>query len=233
MRCAPQMSLDRRDRPQSEQGSAEPLAGNVPWVDPYTDDVLAQMRAQAPLSATVEELRGLTNTAVIRSAIDTTSNSVTVYWHGPQPAAVNTVVSQALAAGITVNIIDAFFSAAQLSQSRSPIRDRMQELGISRVAFDADGGGTTVHYRTTADIQAASDALAGYQQRLDQITGDNGNPPGDCRAVLGNGRYRRPNQRPGRTHPKPRTQGRHGAGGALDKPDRVSHNRQLMKAGVV
>jgi len=136
-----------------------------------------RMRAQGPLSATVEKLRGLTNNAVIGSAIDTTSNSVTVYWRGPHPAAVNTAVSEALAAGITVNIIDAPFSAAQLSQSRSSIRNRMQELGISRIAFDADGGGSTVHFRTTADIQAARDSLADYQQRLDQITGDDGDSP--------------------------------------------------------
>lgn len=135
------------------------------------------MRTQGPLSATGEKLRGLTASAVIGSAIDTTSNSVTVCWHGPQPAAVNTVVSQALAAGITVNIIDAPFSAAELSQSRSRIRERMQELGISRIDFDADGGGSTVHFRTTADIQAARDALTGYQQRLDRPASNDGDSP--------------------------------------------------------
>lgn len=170
------MSSDRHGRLPSERSSSEPVTGNVPWVDPYTDDVLARMRAQGPLSATVEKLRGLADSAFIGSAIDTTSNSATVYWHGPQPAAVNTVVSEALAAGITVNIIDAPFSAAQLSRSRARIREWMQELDISRVDFDGDGGGSTVHFRTTADIQAARDALADYEQRLDQIAGDGDSP---------------------------------------------------------
>lgn len=129
------MSSDRHGRLPSERSSSEPVTGNVPWVDPYTDDVLARMRAQGPLSATVEKLRGLADSAFIGSAIDTTSNSATVYWHGPQPAAVNTVVSEALAAGITVNIIDAPFSAAQLSRSRARIREWMQELGYQPRRF--------------------------------------------------------------------------------------------------
>lgn len=154
----------------------------MPWVDPYTDEVLAKMRAQGPLhakveDAKVEELRGLAHSAFIGSAIDATSNSATVYWHGPQPAGVNTVVTEALAAGITVNIIDAPFSAAQLSQSRSRIRVRARELGISAIGHDTDGGGSTVHFRTTSSIQAARDALADYEGRLDQIAGDDGALP--------------------------------------------------------
>ncbi len=104
------MYSDRHGPRPSEQDRSEAVTGNVPWTDLYTDDVLARMRAQRLLSAKVKELRSLADSEFIGSAIDTTSNSVTVYWHGPRPAAVNTVVRQALASGITVNTVAAPFT---------------------------------------------------------------------------------------------------------------------------
>jgi len=104
------MYSDRHGPRPSEQDRSEAVTGNVPWTDLYIDDVLARMRAQRLLSAKVKELRSLADSEFIGSAIDTTSNSVTVYWHGPRPAAVNTVVRQALASGITVNTVAAPFS---------------------------------------------------------------------------------------------------------------------------
>lgn len=154
------------DRPSQPIGpGAGPDVGNAAWVDPYTDDVLAQMRAQEPLTAKVDEVSSLADPAFIGSTIDTADNSVTVYWHGLQPAALYTIVSRAGADGITIRIVAAPFSAAQLHQSRSRITKHMLELGISAIGFDVDGRGSTVHFRTPTALQAAKDALAAYKKR--------------------------------------------------------------------
>lgn len=171
------MCTDADGHPSSDGKVADPVAGNQPWVDPYTDDVLAKMRAQGPLSAIADKVRDAAGSAFIGSSIDTDSNSVTVHWHRPRRAVVDSIVGEASALGITVHIVDAPFSAAVLSVSRSRITERMQELGISRVGFDGDGRGSTVHFRTAAELHAAKEALADYEQRVQQDTDDAGDPP--------------------------------------------------------
>ena len=166
------MCTDTPETPSGRGGSV-----SSPWVDPYTDEVLARMRVQSALITIVEELRAMAGGAFIGSALDTDNNSVTVYWFGPRPAAANSVVAQALAAGVTVDLIEAPFSADELSRSRATISSRAEELGMSRIGHDTDGGGSTVSFRTAADLQAAKVALAQFEQRRDGIADPNSAVP--------------------------------------------------------
>ena len=158
--------------PPNQRARSEPPMRNVPWTDPRTDEVIAAMRAAAPLSAMGGQLKAVAGEAFISGSIDIKTNTVTVYWHGPRPAAAETLVRQGQAAGITVTIVDAPFSADQLAQSRERLTQHGLELGISKIDFDNDGRGSTVHFPTRADIQAARDALVDYEKQLDQITDD-------------------------------------------------------------
>lgn len=125
----------------------------------------------------VGKVKDAAGSSFIESAIDTTSNSASVYLHGPRDAAIDKVVDEAAAAGITLHIVDAPFSAAELDRNRSRIMERMQELGISRMGFDLNGGGSTVNFRNTGDLRAARQALADYEYRLGLGTVDAGDSP--------------------------------------------------------
>lgn len=82
-----------------------------------------------------------------------------------------------MAAGITVDIVAAPFSAEQLRRSRTRILSRAEELGIGRIGHGTDGGGSTVQFRTAADLEAAKAALAEYEHGRAQIADqDDGEP---------------------------------------------------------
>ena len=129
------------------------------WTDPYTDEVLATMRAQAPLGDLLERLQDLGGSAVIGGAIDVRSNGVTVHWYGDRSAAVDAVIGEGRAAGITTTVIEAAYSPEHIGEMKRRLREQAGELGWSMVGSNIDGS-FTVAFRTVAAAEAARPAIA-------------------------------------------------------------------------
>ena len=122
---------------------------------------LAQMRAQVPLTQVADKFRSLgPSSGYISAAVDTPTNSVTIYWNGPQPQVADQIVKDAHRAGIGVSLVAAPYSRSVLDGTRKHILAFAETTHVSVVTEDPAGTGFTVHFRSDDDARNASSAVA-------------------------------------------------------------------------